>query len=465
MREARSSLDSGLKRGNLPNTQELKLIMANTNHTPAEGTLSSHLWDSSDLYRNAVMQLMEAARVMKLDPNIAERLRVPKRAMIVSVPIRCDDGSIKVFEGYRVQHNMTLGPGKGGIRFHPDVNLSEVAGLAMLMTFKCSLVGLPLGGAKGGIRVDPAQLSRQEAQALTRRYTTEINMIIGPDKDIPAPDVGTDGQHMAWMMDTFSQEKGHTIPGVVTGKPIEIGGSLGRAESTGRGVVYSIQHAAKYLAKKGKPTPKIDGTTTVAVHGFGKVGAVAAEDIYKLGCKVVAVSDFSGGIYNKNGLNIPELLSFVAKNRVVRGFPGADAITNEELLGLDVDVLIPAAIDGVITEKNVKNVKARIISEGANGPITTAAIHELEARDVFIIPDVLANAGGVIVSYFEWVQGLSAMFWSEEEVNEKLAVIMKRAFDRVVSIKEEYNCGMKTAALVAGVDRLNRAMLLRGLFP
>src|ERR1700679_1686730 len=258
-----------------------------------KGTLSSHLWDTSDLYRNAVMQLNEAAMTMKLDPNIAERLQVPKRALIVSVPIRLDDGVIRVFEGYRVQHNITLGPGKGGVRFHPEVNLSEVAGLAMLMTFKCSLVGLPLGGAKGGIRVDPTKLSRQETQALTRRYTTEINMIIGPDKDIPAPDVGTDGQTMAWMMDTFSQERGYAIPGVVTGKPVEIGGSLGRAESTGRGVVYTVQHAAKHLAKIGKPTPKIDGTTTVAVHGFGKVGAVAALEIHQLGAKVLAVSDVS----------------------------------------------------------------------------------------------------------------------------------------------------------------------------
>src|SRR4051812_21432494 len=280
----------------------------------ADGSLSSHLWDTSDLYRNAVMQLEEAATTMKLDPNVAARLKVPKRALIVSVPIRMDDGTVKVFEGYRVQHNMTLGPGKGGIRFHPEVNLSEVAGLAMLMTMKCSLVGLPLGGAKGGIRVDPSKLSRQEQQALTRRYTTEINMIIGPDRDIPAPDVGTDGQHMAWMMDTFSQEKGFAIPGVVTGKPVEIGGSLGRAESTGRGVVYTIQHASKHLHSIGRQAPKIDSSTTVAVHGFGKVGAVAALEIYQLGAKVVAVSDVTGGVHNKNGLDIPALLQHFTRN-------------------------------------------------------------------------------------------------------------------------------------------------------
>jgi glutamate dehydrogenase (NAD(P)+) len=427
--------------------------------------LNSHLWDTSALYRDAVQTLDEAARVMNLDRNIAERLKTPKRAMIVSVPIRLDDGTIKVFEGYRVQHNMTLGPGKGGIRFHPEVNLSEVAGLAMLMTFKCSLAGLPLGGAKGGIRVDPMQLSRQEHQSLMRRYTTEINMIIGPDKDIPAPDVGTDAQHMAWMMDTFSQEKGYTIPGVVTGKPIEIGGSLGRAESTGRGVIYTVQHAAKLLADRGQAGPKIDATTTVAVHGFGKVGAVAALEIHQLGCKVLAVSDWMGGIYNKNGLNIPKVIEWATKNKSIVGYPEADAISNEELLALQVDVLIPAAIDGVITKENVNNVKAKIIAEGANGPISTEALHVLEDRGAFIIPDVLCNAGGVIVSYFEWVQGLQNFFWNESMVNEKLAEVMASAFKRVADVQTKYKCGMKTAAMVTGVDRLNKAMLLRGLFP
>ncbi len=436
-------------------------MSANTKNTD----LNSHLWDTSALYRDAVQQLDEAAKVMNLDQNIANRLKVPKRAMIVSVPIRCDDGSIKVFEGYRVQHNMTLGPGKGGIRFHPEVNLSEVAGLAMLMTFKCSLTGLPLGGAKGGIRVDPHQLSRQEHQALMRRYTTEINMIIGPDKDIPAPDVGTDAQHMAWMMDTFSQEKGYTIPGVVTGKPVEVGGSLGRAESTGRGVIYTVQHAAKLLQYQGKPGPKIDASTTVAVHGYGKVGAVAATEIYALGCRVLAVSDYRGAIYNKSGLNIPKVNEWMTKHGSVVGYPEAEAISNEDLLALNVDVLIPAAIDGVITKENVNNVKAKIIAEGANGPISTEALHVLEDRGVFIIPDVLCNAGGVVVSYFEWVQGLQSFFWNEAMVNEKLAEVMANAFKRVTDIQVKYKCGMKTAALISGVERLNKAMLLRGLFP
>ncbi len=431
----------------------------------SEGSLSSHLWDSSDLYRNSVMQLMEAANTMKLDPNIAERLRVPKRALIVSVPIRLDDGHIKVFEGYRVQHNMTLGPGKGGIRFHPEVNLSEVAGLAMLMTFKCSLVGLPLGGAKGGIRVDPNQLSRQEAQAIMRRYTTEINMIIGPDKDIPAPDVGTDAQHMAWMMDTFSQEKGFAVPGVVTGKPIEIGGSLGRAESTSRGVVYTIEHAMTLMKKQGKKGPQMDSTCTVAVHGFGKVGSIAALEMHIRKTKVVAVSDMAGGLYNKNGLDIPAVITYFQENRTLVGFKEADAISNEDLLALDVDVLIPAAIDGVITEKNVARVKAKIIAEGANGPITANALTELENRGVVVIPDVLCNAGGVVVSYFEWVQGIQNFFWSEAEVNEKLAEVMSNAFHKVADIQQKYRCGMKTAALISGIDRLNKAMLMRGLFP
>ena len=424
-----------------------------------------NIWDSSELYRNAVLELEEAVSIMRLDPNIAERLKVPKRALIVSVPIRLDNGAIKVFEGYRVQHNMTLGPGKGGIRFHPEVTLSETAGLAMLMTFKTSLVGLPLGGAKGGIRVDPNELSRQEAQALTRRYTTEINMIIGPDKDVPAPDVGTDAQTMAWIMDTFSQERGFAIPGVVTGKPIEIGGSLGRAESTGRGVVYTIQHAAKHLHHIGKPGPKVDTTTTAAVHGFGKVGTVAALELHQLGVKVVAVSDAFGGLYSKAGLNIPDVLKYMVKNRTLKGYPEADAINNEELLALPVDVLVPAAIDGVISSKNVSKIKAKMIAEGANGPVNADALKELEERGVFIIPDILCNAGGVIVSYFEWVQGIQNFFWSETEVNAKLAEVMANAFKKVVDIQQHYKCGMKTAALVAGVDRLNRAMLLRGLFP
>jgi glutamate dehydrogenase (NAD(P)+) len=426
--------------------------------------LRSGLYETSPLYQNAVMDLEMAGKTMGLSSNVLERLKMPKKAMCVSIPVRMDDGSVKTFEGYRVQHSTTLGPGKGGIRFHPEVNLSEVSALAMLMTMKCSLVGLPLGGAKGGIRVDPSQLSRAEQQALTRRFTMEIISMIGPEQDIPAPDVGTDGQHMAWMMDTYSMAKGHAVPGVVTGKPMEIGGSAGRPESTGRGVVYVIEHAIELLKKQNKADFKLN-QCTAAVHGFGKVGTVAAEELALRGCKVVAVSDFFGGIYDKNGLDIKDVNAYMAKNRTLKGYPKAEAITNEQLIALNVDILVPAAIDGVITRDNMKNVKAKIISEGANGPITSEAQQYLESQGVYIIPDILANAGGVIVSYFEWVQGLQQFFWNEKEVNEKLAEIMARAFHRVAGNAEKFNCGMKTAALITSVERLSQAMLLRGLFP
>lgn len=421
---------------------------------------SSGIWEESSLYKNAVLQLDEAGRLMNLDPNVLMRLKKPKRALCVSVPIRLDDGTVAVFEGYRVQHSMTLGPGKGGIRFHQDVTLSEVAALAMLMTFKCSLVGLPLGGAKGGVRVDPTLLSRQEKQALMRRYTSEINMIIGPDKDVPAPDVGTGPQEMAWLMDTYSQEVGFAVPGVVTGKPIEIGGSLGRAEATGRGVVYTIIEALKKLNRK------IDSSLKVAVHGFGNVGSIAALEIYKLGATVVAVGDVTGALYNEKGLNIPNVMEFRNKNRSFLGYSEAQSITNDELLTLPVDVLIPAAIDGVITMKNAPQVKAKLIAEGANGPITADAHKFLVEKGVFIIPDILCNSGGVIVSYFEWVQGLQNFFWTEEEVNQKLHQTITTAFHRTISMMEKYKINdMKSAALISGIDRLDRAMRLRGLFP
>ena len=426
--------------------------------------LRSGVYNTSPLYQNAVMDLEFAGQTMGIDPNVLERLKMPKRALCVSIPVRMDDGSVKVFEGYRVQHNTTLGPGKGGIRFHPEVNISEVSALAMLMTMKCSLVGLPLGGAKGGIRVDPSQLSRAEQQAMTRRYTMEIINVIGPEQDVPAPDVGTDGQHMAWMMDTYSQAKGHAVPGVVTGKPIEIGGSLGRPESTGRGVVYVIEHAIELLKRK-KLGNFVLKECTAVVHGFGKVGTVAANELYIRGCKVVAVSDFFGAIYNKNGLNIPEVLSYLTKNRSLKGYPNAEVISNEDMIALPVDIFVPAAIDGVITRHNMKNVKAKIISEGANGPITSEAQQYLESQGVTIIPDILANAGGVIVSYFEWVQGMQQFFWQEKEINEKLAEVMLRAFNRVADNADKYKCGMKTSALITSVERLSQAMLLRGLFP
>lgn len=414
----------------------------------------------SPLYVDAFHQLVSAGEVMGLDPNIADRLKYPKRALQVAIPIRLDDGTVKTFMGYRVQHNMTIGPGKGGIRYHPKVDLSETAALAMLMTFKCSLVGLPLGGAKGGIQVDPNELSRQELQSLTRRYATEINMMIGPNIDIPAPDIGTDAQTMAWFMDTYSQIKGYTVPGVVTGKPITIGGSLGRAEATGKGVAFCINFAAEKL------NMKIDKSTKVAIHGFGKVAIPAAQDLIAQGAKVIAVSDVTGAFYNPNGIDIDAATEWVKGRRFLNDFKGeGEMISNEELLALDCDILIPAAIDGVITKDNVHTVKAKIIAEGANGPCTAEAIEVLTDKGCFIIPDILCNAGGVIVSYFEWVQGLQNFFWNLDEINSKLHDILKTAFDTVYECQQMYKTDMKKAALIGALRRLERAMRLRGLFP
>jgi len=413
----------------------------------------------SPLYKDALAQLEMASEAMGADPNIIERLKYPKRAIQVSIPIRLDDGTVKTFEGFRVQHNMTLGPGKGGIRFHPHVDLSETTALAMLMTFKCALVGLPLGGAKGGIRVDPSQLSRQELQALTRRYATEIGPFVGPDKDIPAPDIGTDSQTMAWFMDTYSQINGYAAHGVVTGKPISVGGSLGRTAATGRGVAYCINFAYDRMDKA------IDKNTTVAIHGFGKVGCPAAEDLADQGAKIVAVSDVSGAVYAEDGLPVPKLVEWIKNGNLLNQYPGLKQISNEELLALDVDILIPAAIDGVITSKNMETVKARLIAEGANGPLTKDAIDYLTKKNVFIIPDILCNAGGVIVSYFEWVQGLANFFWDEDEVNRRLHSILKKAFDDVMKKHTHYKVDMKKAAMIAALAKLEAAMKLRGLFP
>ncbi|MBP9673652.1 MAG: Glu/Leu/Phe/Val dehydrogenase [Bacteriovoracaceae bacterium] len=414
---------------------------------------------SSPLYKDAIAQLEAAAQVMNLDPNILERLKYPKRALQVSVPIRLDDGSVKTFIGYRVQHNMTLGPGKGGIRYHPGVDLSETTALSMLMTFKNSLVGLPLGGAKGGIQVDPNDLSRQELQALTRRYATEISIIVGPDKDIPASDVGTDEQIMAWFVDTFSQISGYAVPGVITGKPLATGGSVGRKESTGKGVAYCIQFACEKLGKK------LAGST-VAIHGCGKVAIPAANDLIEYGAKIVAMSDYTGAVYNKNGLDVQAVVDWTQhKKGLLKDMVGVEHISNEELFALDVDILIPAAIDGVITEKNAPNVKARIIAEGANGPLTKEAIDIVTAKGAFVIPDILCNAGGVIVSYFEWVQGTTQLYWGLKEVNEKLHSVLKDAFQRVTHNAEKYKVNMKQAALITSLQRLAAAMRLRGMFP
>ncbi|MCC7403421.1 MAG: Glu/Leu/Phe/Val dehydrogenase [Bdellovibrionales bacterium] len=407
------------------------------------------------LYRSMLESLNNSAKVIKLNPNVYERLKVPRRALILGVPVKMDDGRVHMFSGYRVQHNQTLGPFKGGLRYHPSVTLSEVAGLAALMTFKNSLLGLPLGGGKGGIQVDPGKLSKNELEHLTRRFTSELNTFIGPDKDIPAPDVGTDSQTMAWMLDTYSLEMGYSNTGVVTGKPVEIGGSLGRDSATGLGVVYIIEKA---LATMGR---KLSGST-LAVQGFGKVGMHAAIEAYALGAKVVGVSDVSGALYNPNGINIGDLVRYTKENKFIKGFPEAEAINNEELLALDVDILAPCALDGVITEENVESIKAQIIVEGANGPMTTAASDYLNKRGCMVVPDILANGGGVVVSYFEWVQDIVWLFWSEEEVRSKLKTIMYRSFDKVWEFASKNKQSMRVSAMAVSLQRLEKAMLLRG---
>jgi glutamate dehydrogenase (NAD(P)+) len=415
-------------------------------------------YSEGQLFQNTIKTLESAANVINCDPNVLERIKRPRRCIIVSVPVRMDDYTVKVFTGYRVQHSNTLGPYKGGIRYHQDVDLSEVAALGSLMTFKCSLLMLPLGGAKGGVKVDPTKLSRTEKQNLTRRFTSEIGPFIGPNKDIPAPDVGTDPQTMAWIMDTYSQEQGYAQPGVVTGKPIEIGGSQGRMGATGLGVVFTGEQA---LVKLGM---KISGSSW-SIQGFGNVGQHAALYAHQRGAKILAISDVSGGLYNAQGLDIPDVIRYVSEHKVVKGYTKAEPITNEDLLTLKCDVLAPCALDGVINDKNVDKLQTKIVVEGANGPCTMTAAYRLTERGILNIPDILANGGGVIVSYFEWVQGLQYFFWDEEQVNTKMKQIITAAFDKVWELKEEKKVDMRTAAMAASVKRLEKAMLLRGLYP
>jgi glutamate dehydrogenase (NAD(P)+) len=405
----------------------------------------------------AVQQFEIAAERLVIDPNVAARLRRPDLAMIVSVPTRMDDGHVHVFTGYRVQHNDVLGPFKGGIRYHPAVNLGEVSALAMWMTWKCSLVGLPLGGAKGGIACDPAKLSRNELQSMTRRFTAEILNIIGPEVDIPAPDMGTNEQVMAWIMDTYSQHKGHAVPEVVTGKPVAIGGTLGRREATGRGVVYTIIEAAKHLG--------IDlAKCTAAVQGFGNVGSIAVKELADIGVKIIGVSDRTGGFVDMRGLPVDKLLEVADKQHSLEGFPYGDKISNEELLELKCDVLVPAALEMQITKANAGRLQCRILAEGANGPTTPDADVIIKDKGIFLIPDILANAGGVVVSYFEWVQDLQNFFWTEEEVNKKLRDILVKAFDAVLHMSRTHAVDMRMAALMIGIDRVVRAMLWRGFY-
>lgn len=411
------------------------------------------------LFRNAIQTLEEAAKIINCDPNVLERLKRPRRAITVSVPVRMDDYSVKVFTGYRVQYSPTLGPYKGGIRYHQNVDLSEVVGLAALMTFKNSVLGLPLGGAKGGITVDPTKLSRTEKQNLTRRYASEIGPFVGPTQDIPAPDVGTDPQTMAWFMDTYSQEHGgFAQPGVVTGKPIEIGGSLGRNHATGLGVVYVAEKSFEVCKMNMKGA-------TIAIQGFGNVGSFAAKFAYERGARIVAVSDVSGAIFNGDGLDIPELMEYVKAHKFLKGYPKATAITNEELLELKCDALFPCALENQIDVHNAEKIQAKIIVEGANGPVTNAATKILHKRGIFIAPDVIANGGGVIVSYFEWVQDTMSLFWDEHEVDNRLKTIITKAFDKGYSLATEKNIDLRSAAMAVSVQRLEKAMLLRGLYP
>jgi len=413
----------------------------------------------SQMYREAVAQLDRVAGLIDLDHNIWERLRYPQRSLVVTFPYRKDKYSdVETLFGYRVQHVLSMGPTKGGIRYAPDVNLGEVAALAMLMTWKTSIVGLPFGGAKGGVRVDPAELSLPELQRVTRRYTAEIINFIGPNKDIPAPDMGTNEQTMAWIMDTYSQQVGHTEPAVVTGKPPALGGSVARREATGRGLVSLLPSAAAHAGLR------LAGARVV-VQGFGNVGMYAAIAAAELGCTVVAVSDVHGAIYDPNGLELGKVVAWIDEHGFLDKYPDAEHLSNSEMLELPCDILIPAAIAGVIHADNADKVQARIVAEGANGPTTMEADAILADKGVFMIPDVLANSGGVTVSYFEWVQDLQNYFWSENETVARLREIMNKAFDEVFSISIKEKVDMRTAALIKGVRRVADAKLVRGVYP
>ncbi len=410
-------------------------------------------------FRLAVAQFDRAADLMRLDPNLRERLKLPQRSLVVTLPVRMDDGRVEVFTGYRVIHDSSRGPSKGGIRYHSEVNLGEVAALSMWMTWKCALAGLPYGGAKGGVRVDPKQLSSGELQRLTRRYASEILPFIGPDRDVPAPDVGTDAQVMAWIMDTYSTQVGYASPGVVTGKPLSIGGSLGREEATGRGVVDVTLEAMQHLGLEPKQA-------TVAIQGFGNVGSHTARIMHKCGARVVAVSDVSGGLYNKQGLDIPKLLeSTKEQGQPLTETNLGDRITNEELLELDCTVLVPAALSEQITEKNAAKLRCKILTEAANGPTTLEADEILIDKGVFIVPDILANSGGVIVSYFEWVQDAQRFFWKEHDIRDRLQDIITMAFRRTLVFANLKNVSMRMAALINGIDRVAQAHTARGLYP
>jgi glutamate dehydrogenase (NAD(P)+) len=412
---------------------------------------------SSNIFNAMLQEFDGAARLLGLEPGLWKMLTHPKRQIIVSCPVIMDNGQLEVFTGYRVQYNITLGPAKGGIRYHPDVTLDEVTALAAWMTWKCAVAGVPFGGGKGGVICDPSKMSPRELEALTRRYIAEIIDAIGPEKDVPAPDVNTNEQVMAWVMDTYSMHVGHTTTSVVTGKPIEMGGSLGRREATGRGVMISTREAAKHLGFDIKDA-------TVAVQGFGNVGSVSAQLLGRIGAKIVAVTDHKGGVHDQTGLDVDKLIAWTHQHGTVAGFPHTDALTNEQIFGLDVDVLIPAALENQITMANAPKIRAKVVAEGANGPTTPDAHTHLHERGVFVIPDILANAGGVTTSYFEWVQDRYGYFWEESEVNEKLERKMVEAFNRVLDTSLKYKCDMRTAAYIVAINRVATVTKLRGMY-
>ncbi len=410
----------------------------------------------------AQQQFDQAAEMLHLPDDIRAILRVPQRELTVNFPVQMDDGSTRVFTGYRVQHNLSRGPVKGGIRYHPSVDIDEVRALAMWMTWKCALVNIPYGGAKGGVIVDPKQLSPGELERLTRRFATEISILLGPEKDIPAPDVGTNAQIMAWIMDTISMHRGYTVPAVITGKPVNVGGSLGRVEATGRGVMLIVREMARKLGWS------LDGLRVV-VQGFGNVGSTAAYLLHQLGCKVIGVADASGGYYCAQGLDIPAMRAHTEQHsfRLLDGYraDGVERISGSELLELECDVLIPAALENQITGANAERIRARLIVEGANGPTTPEADAILGERGVIVVPDILANAGGVIVSYFEWVQGLQEFFWDEQDINEKLERIIVGAFQQVYAMAEQRQIPLRLAAYLLAVQRVADANLTRGVYP
>jgi glutamate dehydrogenase (NAD(P)+) len=398
-----------------------------------------------------------AARILNLEPGIWNILTHPKRQIIVSCPVQMDNGEIEVFTGYRVQYNITAGPAKGGIRYHPDVSLDEVTALAAWMTWKCAVAHIPFGGGKGGIICDPTRMSRRELEALTRRYVAEIVDAIGPERDVPAPDVNTNEQIMAWFMDTYSMHVGHTATAVVTGKPVELGGSLGRREATGRGVTIVTREAAKHLGVRLKGA-------SIAVQGFGNVGSVSADLLADQGARIVAVTDWKGGVYNDQGIDITKLIAYVREHKTVDGFSGGEPLGNEDLFGLDVDILIPAALENQITMDNAPSIKAKIVTEGANGPTTPEAHRHLHERGVFVIPDILANSGGVTVSYFEWVQDRYGYFWTEQEVNTRLEAKMVEAFEDVLEKSLKHKVDLRTAAYIVAIDRVATVTRMRGMY-